>query len=184
MRLFIAVNFDENVKDMLVLAQEKLKKHAVKGNWTKRDNLHLTVVFIGEVSEEKVAAAKTAIDAVILPCFTIRLSGTGSFGRGGGICWVGVEENSLLSELHALLCNSLYKSGVAIENRKFSPHVTIGREVLLAGGYDKSDLSRETGCACMTVKSVELMKSERIAGKPAYSCIYSRNLIINESNRI
>ena len=44
MRLFIAINFDDKIKDELCLLIDKLKNYSVSGNFTKRENLHLTLV--------------------------------------------------------------------------------------------------------------------------------------------
>jgi 2'-5' RNA ligase len=48
LRLFVAVNFDAETKSRLLAIQDKLKKQAVRGNFSKPENLHLTLIFIGE----------------------------------------------------------------------------------------------------------------------------------------
>ena len=48
MRLFIAINLDDNIRDALAEMQESMRRQGVRGNYTKTENLHLTLAFIGE----------------------------------------------------------------------------------------------------------------------------------------
>ena len=48
MRLFIAINFDENMLDALTEIQDDLRRCGVKGHYTPRENLHMTLAFLGE----------------------------------------------------------------------------------------------------------------------------------------
>ena len=50
MRTFIAIRFDEAIKEKITEVQDKLRDAAEKGHFTDRDNLHLTLIFLGEVS--------------------------------------------------------------------------------------------------------------------------------------
>ena len=64
MRLFIAINFDDKIKDELCLLTDELKNYSVSGNFTRRENLHLTLVFIGETPSNKITSIKSAIDNI------------------------------------------------------------------------------------------------------------------------
>ena len=48
MRLFIAIQFEDHILDALTAFQKELKAQGVTGNYTKRENLHITLAFIGE----------------------------------------------------------------------------------------------------------------------------------------
>ena len=94
MRLFIALNFDEKMKSDLYSVIKRLDKFSEQGNFTRWENLHLTLHFIGETSNVK--GLKTAMDKVNSKPFDLIFKGLGCFKRNGGdIYWIGAESQSL-----------------------------------------------------------------------------------------
>lgn len=177
MRLFIAINLNDEIKDTLMAVILELRKGASKGNFTHRENLHLTLVFLGELSTDRIVDIQSAMNRVNEEPFLLSLSGFGQFKRNGGdIHWAGIDQNPVLLSLQKKLSVELQKSGFSLENREYSPHLTLGREVRLADPsrniYDGLQISKQE----MTVSRISLMKSERIDGKLVYSEIYGRNL--------
>lgn len=67
MRLFIAINFDDSVKDYFTSVIDKLKTYGVSGSFLHRDNLHLTLVFINET--DYVNNIKNDINKIIAKSF-------------------------------------------------------------------------------------------------------------------
>lgn len=133
MRLFVAVCLDASCKDMLCTAIAGLKGHACHGNFSRRDNLHLTLAFIGETN--RLDAANQALSSIRAEPFTMELSSLGRFQRSGGdLWWIGVAENDALSALQQQVAAALTKAGFSLEKRKFRPHLTLGREVVLEPG--------------------------------------------------
>lgn len=175
MRLFIAINFNENVKDSLCDSIARLKRMALKGNFTRRENLHLTVVFIGETN--KVEAVKQAMDGVNAVPFELSVGGVGRFKRDGGdIYWAGVNKNIVLTDIYNRLCAKLFKKGFIMEDRAYKPHLTLGREVVLPKTFDEKEFAKSVSHSIMMVDSLSLMKSERINGKLTYTEIYRKPL--------
>jgi RNA 2',3'-cyclic 3'-phosphodiesterase len=177
MRLFIAIILNDGIKDYLMTAIEHLKKEASRGNFTHRENLHLTLVFLGELSSEKADAVKSAMNRVSGEPFRLSLSGFGKFKRNGrDIHWAGVDKSEALLSIQKQLSFELEKSGFQLENREYSPHLTLGREISLMDPskniYESLPAERQE----MTVSRLSLMKSERINGKLAYSEIYGKDL--------
>ncbi|MEA4895860.1 MAG: RNA 2',3'-cyclic phosphodiesterase [Oscillospiraceae bacterium] len=166
MRLFIAVNFSKEVKDALLLAMDGLKAQAVSGNFTKPENLHLTLAFIGET--EDVSTIRNIIDRCAPQAFEMAVSGAGNFGS---LYWVGIEKNTVLTRLANSLQSELRKSGFDIENRAFKPHITIARQLQTREPV-KLDVPRKT----MSVSRISLMKSERMDGRLTYTEIYGRTM--------
>lgn len=164
MRLFIAIHFSKEVKNVLYSAINELKVQAVSGNFTSPDNLHLTLAFIGE--SDKVSAVRAAIDSCAVSSFDMAVSGAGHFGN---IYWVGIESNPKLKALAEDLQFKLRKSGFDIENREFKPHITIARQV-----EANKPVSISVKRTVMTVSRISLMKSERIRGKLTYTEVYGR----------
>lgn len=179
MRLFIAINFDAKTKAGIGKAIEGLKPYAIKGRFTHMDNLHLTLVFIGETS--KVSAVKEAMDELRAPPFTLIIQGLGRFCRpGGDICWLGVSENEVLAHIYAQLSESLSQKGFVLERRPYKPHLTLGRELVLKEEFNPREFQKTIEPMPLEVAKVSLMQSERIAGRLKYTEIYSRELCGDE----
>lgn len=175
MRLFIAINFHNEIKDTLCNIMQDLRTRSVRGNFTRRDNLHLTLVFIGETTN--LDAIKNVMDKVDIPSFDLHLGGIGKFHRSGGdIYWVGVEKNEILYELYHFLYAQFTKEGFQLENREYKPHLTLGREAVL-----KDNESIEVPNMNMMVKKISLMKSERVNGQLIYTEIYAKELRKDEA---
>lgn len=124
-RLFVAIDFPDEIKREL-----KEIAFALPGaRWTKPENLHLTLFFIGEVNEEKFKAIASALDGIHPPEFFLSLRGLGYFSRGKQpkILWVGVNDASSLLLLHKKIQGTLHEIGIRPERNKFSPHITLAR---------------------------------------------------------
>jgi len=169
MRLFIAILFSSEVKDALCETIAELRAASLRGRFTARENLHLTLAFIGESNRpddilgvmEDVAAEWSGAPGAP----EITLSGAGVFGgRGGDLHWVGVENTPALKSLAARLAQALRAEGFPVEKRRFTPHVTIGREVVLAPGARIL-----THPARMVADGMSLMRSDRPGGRLTYT---------------
>lgn len=176
MRLFIAVNFTPGIKNRLSDVIEELKKKSVKGNFTRVENLHLTIVFIGETT--KINLVKQAMDGISAPAFTLMIKGFGCFPReGGSIYWLGIEKNETLNSIYEELNKELLKNGFSLEKRGFKPHLTIGREVALNKGFNREEFIKSITPMEMKVDGISLMKSERLGGKLVYTEIHKKELV-------
>lgn len=175
MRLFIAINFNEEIKNQLCEAIHHLKEYAVQGSFTRCENLHLTLLFIGETA--RVNEVKQAMETIKAQTFTLHIGGLGKFRRDGGdIYWKGAEKTQELISVYQQLFDALAKIGFHLENREYKPHLTLGREVILQEDFDKNDFEKDTPPMSMQVEKISLMKSERINGKLTYTEIYAKEL--------
>ncbi|MGI6212971.1 MAG: RNA 2',3'-cyclic phosphodiesterase [Christensenellales bacterium] len=174
MRLFIAINFPKPIKDKLTAAQLAVKEMAQKGRYTREENLHLTLVFIGQTPPERLCAIKKVMDEITAPPFMITVNRLGAFGgRKGSIVWVGVERNKALFVLRVQLADALKKSGFDLEDRVYKPHLTLGRDVVI----DKNMLDKISfEPFSFRAESCELMSSENIGGTLVYRPVYVRQL--------
>jgi len=180
MRLFIAVNFDYEVKKQLMEIQAQLRSQCTRGNFTRPENIHLTLAFLGETPEEKVPSILKIIDetmndvqtpAVALP-FEVSFTHTGCFTHSHKeLWWVGADETcqglSRLRATHGGLINRLLDAGFHVDTRSFNPHITLGREV-------KHSQKITLNCDEIKVKvdRLCLMKSEHIGGKLTYTELF------------
>lgn len=171
MRLFLAIELDKSVKDMLSACQDALRQAGARGRFVHRENMHLTLVFLGETN--RVREIRSAMDAVKEHPFSLRTGDLGRFQRSGGdILWVGVEPNEALIRVQRTLCRALAKQGFQIEERSYVPHLTIGREVTDAPIEAVTEKN-----IVMQVQAISLMKSERIGGRMAYAQIAEKTLV-------
>lgn len=175
MRLFIAINFTDENLGILSDAADILRENSSKGNFTRTENFHLTLAFLGEVPEARVSGVRRVMKVAakgIAP-FDFSIGGLGRFKRtGGDIYWLGVEKKRELFTLADNLKQGLRDNGFTIDDKPFKPHLTLGREVIL-NCEPKSLAMRSLTCHA---DRISLMKSERIRGILTYTEIYGKEL--------
>lgn len=171
MRLFIAINFDEDTKKNMLAVQQRLKAWG-KGSFSRPENLHLTLAFLGEVAAERVGEIQSILDQLNVPRLRLLFNHVGYFQRrDGDIWWIGLEHNQGLFALQKELHQLLTAAGFPLDNRPFSPHVTLARRVRLHREPDKNQLLGTPFTT--TADTVSLMLSERVDGKLTYTELYS-----------
>ena len=124
MRLFVALSLPDPVIESLLALQG-----GVPGaRWQKREQLHLTLRFIGEVDGAKAAAIDDALALISAPAFALELKAVGSFGgRIPRDLWAGVKPCESLGHLQRKIESSLQRIGLEPDGRKYTPHVTLAR---------------------------------------------------------
>jgi 2'-5' RNA ligase len=131
MRIFIGIKLDNQVHDAIESFLKPFKKMRSPLRWVKRENVHLTLKFIGEISEDRYSQleARLADKGYSDSDLEIVLSGCGSFGRRNDldIFWLGIEKNTGLEDLFNQIEDSLAPLGIDKETRPFKPHITVGR---------------------------------------------------------
>jgi 2'-5' RNA ligase len=124
LRLFVGIEFPPELKLRLSLLETALPG----ARWIDPGNLHLTLRFIGEITEDVAADVDEALAQVKARRFTLQLAGTGVFGGNRPhTLWVGVERDPDLILLHDRIELALIRIGLAPEPRRFAPHVTMAR---------------------------------------------------------
>ena len=144
MRLFIAINFSENEKNVIENIIKKVGKDSFQGRFVKNEHMHLTLEFLGDIPDEKVEIIKDVIEQITFKHFTMNLSELGYFKRrDGNIYWLGIENNKVLFEVQRKLHEDLINSGFKLENRPYKPHITIGRKVKMRENFNSENLNDE-----------------------------------------
>ena len=123
-RLFVALALPDSVAQPLLLLQG-----GVPGaRWCEREQLHLTLRFIGEVDGRDASAIDDALATIRAPRFPLELKGVGEFGsRNPRALWAGVRDDVAVLHLQRKIESALQRVGLPPEERKFSPHVTLAR---------------------------------------------------------
>jgi 2'-5' RNA ligase len=166
MRLFVAVNFDDAVKSRLLETQGRIKAQSLKGNFSRPENLHLTLVFIGETPESQVQQIVSILENALLPApFTLEFSHTGCFTHSKKeLWWIGADKNDPglrhLSGLRDRITSGLAEAGVKFDGRPFNAHITLGREIKHAAPIRLPD-ERVT----VKISRVSLMNSACLAAR-------------------
>jgi len=127
MRLFTALAIPDAVAQGLMLVQA-----GVPGaRWQTREQLHLTLSFIGEVDGRGAAMIDDALAAIRAPGFCVQLHGVGQFGEGkrsrSHALWAGSRANPALEHLQRKVAAAIRRAGSPAEAHKFTPHVTLAR---------------------------------------------------------
>ncbi len=171
MRVFIAVTLDDSLKHLLESLQAPFKAIGLRGNYTHKVNFHLTLAFIGVVSEEEIDELEKLIDELEFEPFDLTLGELGCFKRKEGeIWWIGVRKSPALIALREQIVLGLKAKALPYDPSPFVPHLTLVRnyksktgEPIVLPDYEPSTIN---------VKRVSLMKSERVQGELRYTEIH------------
>jgi len=170
MRCFIAIEFDENTRNFLAKIQEELKSKGILGNYTRVENLHLTIKFLGEIDLSVFNGICEMIKKVSFKHkkFVLELDKLGKFDKGNKkIVWAGISENKyLLSLFNDIECGLETIMPIKKENR-YTPHITLVREAVLRPDSSCFDIHEKLGYS-FEAPGISLMESTRINGKLTY----------------
>ena len=161
MRLFVAIDFPQELKDALASVIASLKAQGASANFTRRENMHLTLAFIGETP--RVSDAVAALESVKAVPFRLALDGSGCFGD---LLWVGAHRNPDMQRLAEKVRDALRGAGFNIDPKPFKPHVTVARR-LVCEGKPRLDVPRVSA----PVADFVLMRSDRIDGRLVYRAV-------------
>ena len=148
-RVFIALVPDEAFREKLVQIQQYWKINGVQGRYIPKENLHLTLAFIG--STERTEGLENILRQIRFSPFELEPEGCGSFE---GVLWAGVRKNEALLNLVNELRIKLAEAGFPAEEREFVPHITLVRKPLLCGSLPDPEVR-----ASMKVNAVSLMET-------------------------
>ncbi len=179
-RTFIAVDMARPQKDRLLAVQESLTRAGVGVKWVEEENLHVTLLFLGEVDDRDVVKVCSAVTKCCAEHagFNVSLGGISGFPnpRRPRIIYAGIEEGAEeLKALHDALEPPLLDLGCyRREDRPYTPHVTLGR-VQSDGGSDTvaEALTRYADWQGGTsaVREVLVMSSELHRDGPVYTVL-------------
>ncbi|MES2968899.1 MAG: RNA 2',3'-cyclic phosphodiesterase [Pseudomonadota bacterium] len=122
-RAFLAIDLPDAVRSALAVQQFLLPLPRK----VEPENLHLTLVFLGEVPEPVLTDAHDLFSAIRSDAFSLHLQGLGLFGGNRPrAAWAGVAPSAPLTRLQAKLDHAARSAGCKVDPRRFHPHVTLG----------------------------------------------------------
>lgn len=166
MRLFVAVNLPGALREAIHAAAAPLRDAGLPVRWVDPDGLHLTLKFLGEVADGRLAEITAAVERACAGArpFPLEVSGFGAFPTPGRarVVWVGCEAAPPLELLQHGVERAFAELGFPVEGRPFRPHLTLGRAKAEArGGVRGLDerLAALPFVDTFTVVSLDLMES-------------------------
>ncbi len=130
-RIFIAIKIVPGEMLLNLISSFKAVLNGERIKWTELENIHLTLVFLGDTEEEKIRSIRKMLT---LKCkgsgyFDLVLSGAGLFKSISDprVIWAGTKASEGLIKLNRNIKAGLSEAGILIEDRPFNPHLTIGR---------------------------------------------------------
>jgi 2'-5' RNA ligase len=178
MRSFIAIELPEAVKTILVKIQENFKKCGNDMKWINPGGIHLTLKFLGNIQEDAVEEIVRLMKKV---CgghnkFTLTLKGAGMFPnpRSPRVLWVGIREAGALAKLKQEIDDNMTSRGFKREDRRYTPHLTLGRFRSFKGIECFHDIMKQhegKDFGAFQVHSLSLMRSDLHPGGARYSRI-------------
>lgn len=169
MRVFVGIQFSSALKDDLEAYQAKLADWSEKGRLTRKENFHLTLCFIGEISETDYVQ--------LFKQLSEKLAKTDHFSLLGGECGYFIKKNRYIPWVGVLLTADLLavfkkveavikEMGLAVEDRPYTPHVTMARQVVL---LDEEKWCHQPVAFNECVSQVTLFQSHQVDGQLAYT---------------
>ena len=170
MRTFVAIEVNNNnVLNSIHQAQSELN---IKAKPVELHNMHFTVQFLGEVSEEMIRKISDALNSIEFSVFSITFSGIGAFPKPNSprVIWVGVNDGvKELEKLAETIRSKLSDIGFS-PDKKFKPHVTIFRVKNKIGGLpDKLEKFSSYHFGKQIISEIKLKKSELTPNGPIYT---------------
>ncbi len=179
LRCFIAIGIPDPIKRGVGEFIEILKKYNVDVKWAIHENLHLTLKFLGNTPEVLLPKIREALLKVVLSYepFYIKIYTIGVFPnrKHPRVIWVGVEDSVILKKLVNDIEDSMTLLGYQKEDKKFIPHLTLGRvrsQKGIVNLINELDNFKEKDFGSVNVESIKLMRSELNPKGAEYSCLH------------
>jgi 2'-5' RNA ligase len=123
-RLFVALSIPDDVAQSLA----RLQTGVPGARWQTREQLHLTLRFIGEADGRLAGSVHDALSTIAAPGFELALHGVGEFGgKRPAALWAGVRPNEPLMHLQRKIETALQRVGFPADRPRYLPHVTLAR---------------------------------------------------------
>lgn len=128
MRVFIAVDVPEEIRQALGDVQRALRPLTNSARWVAPESIHITLKFVGEIPDKRLEDIDAALTGLTWKAFTITVRGVGFFPgtRSPRVFWAGMEAPTMQG-LAEQLDTRMERLGFEKEKRAFRPHITLAR---------------------------------------------------------
>ena len=151
-RTFVCIDISASIRERIGALQRSLQRGGAQASWVKPSNIHLTLKFLGGVSQSQITRLNGAVEraAASISPFRVTVGGVGCFpsAHSPRVLWVGLTDvPEPLARLHARIEDEMAGEGFPREAKTFSPHLTIARlraprnarqlaDALMASGFE------------------------------------------------
>jgi len=183
LRSFLAIELPSHTRSEIGKLQERLRTCRADVRWVVADRIHLTLKFLGNIEEEKIADISAVMDqaAAHRGPFTVSVKGLGAFPstRNPRVIWLGLDgwEANLLP-LQQEIEAGLGAVGFERENKAYRPHLTLGRVKSLKGKGDLVDLmerDRDVDLGSFVIDRMVLFRSDLRPTGPIYTPLTTKD---------
>jgi 2'-5' RNA ligase len=182
MRLFIAIELDDQARHAIAQEQTRLKAAFGDGDrsrlkWIRPEHMHLTLAFLGEIDDSRVEGIVEGMRRPIRgDRFAVAFGGLGVFPPGGAarVLWLGLIGGvRQVIDVQRQVADRVARLGVALEPRPFHPHLTLARWRLSRGSDRRRALAavRSDEVTRVDVEAVALICSRLSQAGPAYTAL-------------
>jgi 2'-5' RNA ligase len=130
LRLFVALDLPQTVRQELHNIQRRLRDHNRAVRWSDPASMHLTLHFLGETPKRFVAPLLAGLHAITVSPVRLHLNQLGCFPASGPlrVVWAGLDGDlDGLASLHRAVGRVIESVGLAVDQRPFTPHITLAR---------------------------------------------------------
>jgi 2'-5' RNA ligase len=131
LRAFIALEIEAGMRERIASVMADLKRGIPDARWAPREQLHLTLRFLGDVSREALARMEPALGraAADCPAAEAKVAGLGMFPERGSprVLWLGIDLPAAALDLQTACETAAVAAGLPRESRPFKPHLTLAR---------------------------------------------------------
>jgi 2'-5' RNA ligase len=177
-RSFLAFELPKEIEEIVARTSLEMRQYRLDVRWVRPANIHLTIVFMGDVDPDRLAAIEDALDPVCRGQNPLRiaLKGTGVFpnSRRPNVVWIGLAGDlEEMSRFRDALQDQLAPFGIRKERRAFKPHLTLGR--FRRGSTSGGDLDRalsrfaDLESAVCRLERITLFRSDLKPEGPIYT---------------
>lgn len=175
-RLFVAIALPEELRTEY---GRSLQHDIPNVRWTRRDQLHLTLHFLGDVKKDPIKKLVNELSMIRVNAFKLVFDHCGFFPveQRPRVFWLGFKRSASLTALHSEIKHILGDLGLAKDDRAFKPHLTIAR---LGNGYNGKRFNQRLRAHFQpfidrdfTVRDFHLYCSELKHGGAQHTCLYT-----------
>jgi len=129
MRLFIALDIDDSIRERITRFMDGLREFAPQVRWVRPESLHVTLKFIGEKPAEAAPDIKQVLAKISGEPFEVTFRAFGFFptARSARVFWIGIDAPPQLAVLATAVDEATATLGISKEDHAFSPHLTLAR---------------------------------------------------------
>jgi 2'-5' RNA ligase len=140
MRLFIALDLDDSIREKITRFMDGVPAFAPDARWVRPESLHVTLKFIGQWPDERLAELRDSLQSIRADGFEVGFGDYGFFptAKAPRVFWIGIHSGPQLASLAATIDTKLSSLGIAPEEHAFSPHLTLARRSGGSGSPRKS----------------------------------------------